>query len=200
MIKRIFLGMAAIGIMLLGVMYAGNTHGKTSKTSSDEIVNQQLCSAARISSWGIAIEALRNGADPYTTDRGGRMPLHLAAGLRINSSETDQEVERIDFMRNLIEYVKEKKGEKEACIYVNAKVSGGHYDGWTPLHAAALVDSYDAADLLLNNGAEVDARSAHNNTPLHIARSHNRTAKLLLKRHSDPNAVNDSGERADVSI
>ena len=44
-------------------------------------------------------------------------------------------------------------------------------DGWTPLHLAAFFGKTDAARLLLNKGAPVNARStnAMQNMPLHAA-------------------------------
>jgi ankyrin repeat protein len=71
-------------------------------------------------------------------------------------------------------------------------------DGWTPLHLAAAFGGSQATEFLLNEGADPNARSKNplNNTPLHacVAVSHNaHTAKLLLDKGSDVNAVQHGG-------
>src|SRR5579862_6802549 len=71
-------------------------------------------------------------------------------------------------------------------------VSAVSSDGWTPLHLAAFFGKIDAARLLLNKGAEVNARSANpmRNMPLHAAAAgrHAAIAQLLLERGASPNA------------
>ena len=65
-------------------------------------------------------------------------------------------------------------------------VSALSSDGWTPLHLAAFFGKLDAARLLLNKGAEVNARStnAMENMPLHAAAAgrHADVVKLLVEK------------------
>lgn len=60
------------------------------------------------------------------------------------------------------------------------------YDGWTPLHLAAFFGQIDAARLLLDAGADVNAVSGNSlaNTPLHAATAgkHPLVALLLIER------------------
>lgn len=70
-------------------------------------------------------------------------------------------------------------------------------DGWTPLHLAAFFGKADAARLLLNRGAEVNARStnAMQNHPLHAAAAgrHADVVKLLLDHGASVNARQHGG-------
>jgi hypothetical protein len=69
-------------------------------------------------------------------------------------------------------------------------VSSRNSDGFTPLYSAADSGHTDVAELLLANGAEVDATAKWGETPLAqaAARGHNEMVKLLLARGADVNA------------
>lgn len=74
------------------------------------------------------------------------------------------------------------------------------HDGWTALHLAAFFGHRDLAALLLERGADVNARSrsetfAQANTPLHAAAAnrHLEVAQLLVARGADVNARDGSG-------
>jgi ankyrin repeat protein len=71
-------------------------------------------------------------------------------------------------------------------------------DGWTALHLAAAFGTPQAADMLLQHGAQVDAwsQNAARNQPLHAAAALSRdpeTVSLLLAHGSDPNAAQAGG-------
>jgi ankyrin repeat protein len=76
---------------------------------------------------------------------------------------------------------------------VNARA----YDGWTPLHLAAFFGHLEAARILLDAGADVDALSqnALGNTPLHAATAgrHSHVALALIERGANPHAVDAGG-------
>jgi len=71
------------------------------------------------------------------------------------------------------------------------------YDGWTPLHLAAFFGQIDAARLLLDAGADVNAVSGNSlaNTPLHAATAGKQAdvALLLLAHGADAHAVDAGG-------
>jgi ankyrin repeat protein len=74
------------------------------------------------------------------------------------------------------------------------------HDGWTALHLAAFFGQTGVARLLLDRGADVNARSksdrfARDNTPLHAAAANSRVevAALLVERGADVNARDGSG-------
>ncbi len=63
-------------------------------------------------------------------------------------------------------------------------------DGWTPLMVAAFHGHKDIAELLIANGANVNAKDAAGRTPLYIAamESHMETVELLVAKGADVNA------------
>ena len=76
-------------------------------------------------------------------------------------------------------------------------VSALSSDGWTPLHLAAFFGKADTARMLLNKGAEVNARStnAMENMPLHAAAAgrHADVVKLLIDHGASANARQHGG-------
>jgi ankyrin repeat protein len=66
-------------------------------------------------------------------------------------------------------------------------------NGWTPLHFAAFGDNAEAAGVLIEGGAELDARAKNkfDNTPLHVAQLDQSRAvtKLLIEKGADVNAA-----------
>lgn len=81
-----------------------------------------------------------------------------------------------------------------------SRVAAYSHDGWTPLHLASFFGHRELATLLLERGADVNARSrstrfAMENTPLHAAAANRQTAvaELLLERGADVNARDGSG-------
>ena len=75
---------------------------------------------------------------------------------------------------------------------------GGEFDLWnadgeTPLMIAALADSREAAEFLLERDADLGARNSRGGTPLHFAASSDAraTAELLLERRAEVNAKDE---------
>ncbi len=68
--------------------------------------------------------------------------------------------------------------------------------GFTPLHYAALHGHKEVAEVLMANGADVNARDSSGQTPLHFAVAGGRKeiAGLLVSKGADVNARNNSGE------
>jgi uncharacterized protein len=89
--------------------------------------------------------------------------------------------------------------ERVERLVESERVDGHSPDGWTPLHLAAFFGHTRVAELLLDHGADVTARS-HNpngNTPLHaaLAGNHKFVAALLIGAGADVNAADASGWR-----
>jgi Ankyrin repeats (3 copies) len=79
-----------------------------------------------------------------------------------------------------------------------ADINARDEDDWTPLFVCACTlsgEHVEFAQVLLERGAVVDARSNHGNTSLHeaVAEGKIQVARLLLKHGADVNACNESG-------
>lgn len=71
-------------------------------------------------------------------------------------------------------------------------------DDWQPLHSAACWNNVDSAALLIENGADINARSKGEQTPLHLVclQSQNSAALqlFLLNPDTDPTVINSSSD------
>jgi hypothetical protein len=73
------------------------------------------------------------------------------------------------------------------------------YDGWAPIHYAVAVRDWDIASFLISRvRSELESKTEHNATPLHIAVSNNDflTTVGLLDFGADPNVANKNGNTA----
>jgi ankyrin repeat protein len=65
-----------------------------------------------------------------------------------------------------------------------------------PLHSACAISNYEIAELLIQNGADVNAKQLNGVTPLHSA-SHNgelELSKLLINNGAEINVITDDGK------
>jgi ankyrin repeat protein len=76
-------------------------------------------------------------------------------------------------------------------------VNQNDWAGDSPLHIAALLGDVDAINILINNGAHINARGEKKLTPLHHAfmKGHVDAIETLLSRGADANAVDDFGKK-----
>ncbi len=82
---------------------------------------------------------------------------------------------------------------------VNApRVTEDENSGYTPLHAAAGMGRLDNVEVLLNNGADVNATNDDGETPMHYAASEGRTdiVQALIAAGADKEAKNEDGKTA----
>jgi hypothetical protein len=87
------------------------------------------------------------------------------------------------------------KGQVDIAQLLIAKGAQVNKPGWAPLHYAASGQNLNMVRLLLNNHAEVDARSPNGSTPLMMAARYGspEAVKLLLRAGADPLARNQLG-------
>jgi ankyrin repeat protein len=94
-------------------------------------------------------------------------------------------------------FFKQPKATK-VLIHAGAAVDAvaGNPTKVMPLHSAAAVRNLEAARLLLDHGAPVDARQQGGWVPLHAAAQNGDLAmvELLLERGSNPKLTNDEGK------
>jgi ankyrin repeat protein len=68
--------------------------------------------------------------------------------------------------------------------------------GWTPLHKASQSGHVEVSRVLIDHGANVNARERYHYAPIHFSseNGHLGIAKLLLERGADVNALNCHGQ------
>ena len=158
--------------------------------SKDKEGKTPLYHAARWGHTNIAALLIAAGADVNAKDDKGRTPLDRAVGyteivalLREHGGKTGEELKALIDAAEAgnIEAVKKHLA---AGMDVNAKDE----DGVTPLHEAALWGHNEVAELLIANGAEVNAIIVsgpyQGKTPLDLAIRHKKTATAdLIHKH-----------------
>jgi len=91
-----------------------------------------------------------------------------------------------------------KKGDTARIEYLldanPALVHAADSEGCTPLHCAAWKGEFNAASMLIDHGADINAQSSNGHyggTPLHAAAhgNHREIAELLIAHGADTNAV-----------
>ena len=146
---------------------------------------------------------LENGADPNIKDKRDWTPLHWAA------AKPDKGWSR-DFLRHRTS--NSVQGKRDYSIHhwnkidlekirllllfsANPNQMGEDYD--TPLHRAADNGRLEVVQLLVQNGANVNAQNLYGNTPLHLISKRKKLnrrsleiVQFLLENKADPNMVN----------
>jgi len=150
-----------------------------------------LHKAARAGAAAMIERLLAAGLDVDVRDSHGRTPLHDAA-----------QAGQAEFARLLIEKGADVNAKDRITFHLEYQVGdgpaahplpdkGGHpevreVDNWTPLHLAAMAQHEghrDVAEVLLQAGADVNARDAAGETPTRLARrmEHNALAAFLAE-------------------
>jgi ankyrin repeat protein len=162
-----------------------------------------LMAAAANNQTETVLELLGKGLDVNTTDRDGTTLAMIAA--RTNNHEL------LDFLlRNRVSLLKRNRYGDDAVMLsayngdleaVQKLVKAGawiNHDGWTPLHYAAFQGHAPVVAYLLENGAEIDAKAANQQTALMMAalNGHSDVALLLKQKGADLGIKNPQGKTA----
>ncbi len=144
-------------------------------------------------------QLLARGMDPNTLDPRGQHGLFLA--LRGGSPKVfallmqhpDTKVDQANAVGETPLMMAALRGNLEAMKALIAKGAPVNRPGWTPLHYAASSPSAAAVSMLLELGAQVDARAPNGNTPLMLAARYGSedSVVMLLKKGADRTLRND---------
>jgi uncharacterized protein len=87
------------------------------------------------------------------------------------------------------------KGDLAASMQLLERGANINQRGWSPIHYAATGPEPKLVTLLLDRGADIEARAPNGTTPLMMAAryGHDDSVKLLLARGADPKRRNDGG-------
>lgn len=149
-------------------------------------------------------DLLARGMDPNTLDPKGQHGLFLA--LRAGSAKATQLLlahpdTRVDAANAVGEtplMMAALRARVDAMKALIARGAAVNRSGWTPLHYAASSPSAAPVQLLLEQGAQVDARSPNGNTALMLAARYGseESVALLLAKGADRNLRNDRQQTA----
>lgn len=79
-------------------------------------------------------------------------------------------------------------------LKTGANVNERSHNDWTPLHYASCYGHVEIAEFLLENGADLNARtSPKGNTPLHCATAYPEVVEVLLRAGADIEARTNDG-------
>ena len=128
------------------------------------------------------ISLLDQGASTLSSDRLWNTALHYAIGTYNPKGPT-----QLDMIARELVWAAIKAAGTHALSAHDAQ-------GRTPLHIAALRGNPRLANLLLHNGADVNAQDNDGNTPMHLIQDSQRMPNLLLTYGADWSIENHAGE------
>lgn len=147
---------------------------------------------------------IARGDDLHATDNDGATPLHYAAhvahaeiakillekGARVDAKDGKGRTPLHEVAGHL--HREDDEATMHALLDAGASLGARDKDGATPLHSAAIAGHYEAAALLLDRGADIEARSQQL-TPLHFSAYAGKpeVTKLLIERGADVFAEKD---------
>jgi len=144
-------------------------------------------------------ELLARGFDPNTKSEGGQVALFLAmredspkvAAVLLASPVLD--IDAANAVGETALMMAALKGRTEWVRKLIDRGAKVQKPGWSPVHYAATGPSAEILILLLDRGADVNARAPNRNTPLMLAARYGpeENVKLLLQRGADKKLIND---------
>ncbi|XGA08445.1 MAG: ankyrin repeat domain-containing protein [Wolbachia endosymbiont of Xenopsylla cheopis] len=161
-------------------------------------LDRELFTAVQDGNLNKVKDLIKNGANLEARDKDGKTPLDLATPRDcINIQEIFKQVQ-LD--RELLIAVESGNLNEVENLVVNKNADvNTNVDeyGWTPLHFAASGSKFDIVKFLFDKNANIKAKDAYGNTPLHIAAQHSGKLEivefLLDKNISGINDVTNDG-------
>ena len=186
------------GVLLAGALLALAASGAHAGSYEDFFLGIELDRP------GIIAPLLAKGFDVNARSPEGQHGLYLA--LRENSFDVvplllnhpQLDVEATSPAGETLLMMAALRGRLDAMKRLMARGAQVNREGWTPLHYAASGNEQAAVVLLLERGAQLDARAPNGNTPLMLAAGFGSVdaADLLALRGADVTLQNKAGLRA----
>jgi len=150
-------------------------------------------------------DLLAKGFDPNTRSASGQVALYLAMGENFSPKVAEALLASPALDLNLANAVGETPLMMAAMYgrldWVNkllARGAAAHKQGWSPVHYAAIGPNTQVLTVLLERGADIDARAPNGSTPLMMAARYGAedSVKLLIRRGADKELRNDRNQSA----
>ena len=150
------------------------------------------------------LDLLQRGFDPNTRDEKGQPGLAIAMQVHAEKAATlllqhpTIDVNALNAAGESALMMAALKGDLAGAKLLLASGANVNQPGWSALHYAASGPRPELVQLLLEQGATVDARSPNGTTPLMMAARYGSedSVKQLLKRGADPKLANQRDLRA----
>ncbi|GHM58178.1 MAG: hypothetical protein sL5_06130 [Candidatus Mesenet longicola] len=156
-------------------------------------LDRELFTAVQDGNLNKVKDLIKNGANLEARDKDGKTPLDLATPREcINIQEI---FKQIQLDRELLIAVESGNLNEVENLVVNKNTDvNTNVDeyGWTPLHFAASGSKFDIVKFLFDKNANIKAKDAYGNTPLHIAAQYSgklEIVEFLLDKNA--NGIND---------
>ena len=155
--------------------------------------------AVNVDNAGTVAELLNRGFDPNTVSESGQVALYLAmredcpkvAAVLLSSPAL--KIDATNAVGETALMMAALKGRLDWAKKLLDRGAQVQKPGWSPVHYAASGPSSELLALLLDRGADVNARAPNGSTPLMMATSFGTedSVKLLVQRGADKKLLND---------
>jgi len=155
--------------------------------------------AVNVDNVGTVAELLNRGFDPNTVSESGQVALYLAmredcpkvAAVLLSSPAL--KIDATNAVGETALMMAALKGRLDWAKKLLDRGAQVQKPGWSPVHYAASGPSSELLALLLDRGADINARAPNGSTPLMMATSFGTedSVKLLVQRGADKKLLND---------